>query len=398
LDSIDQKLRDRNVEAAKRERRAGRLSRREFMAWTAAWGVGAAVPVLAGAERGQAQSGGGTVNLLTGAGYMDNTLFGEFKQKTGITVNPLPWTSNEETFLKVKQEGGANIDISLADGWWPLLTYQAGLTEALSLSQFEGGKTIFPMFLQMPVFNLGGGKYVGFPYHWDYQTVIYRSDHVSPAPDSLGALFDPKYKGRIVWRDRGTEMINLTAKTLGIPVDRPEHPRQWFLTPDELNTVKNELIKAKKAVNPLFYKSNAEAVKMLAANEVDLAFASSFVAPAATKGGAPSRAMTKTKTNQKFTGYVDALLLLKNAAHRDAAIKLLDYLTSFRGRQIIFQRDAYPDVDKTVTDWAVNNGFKDMLEARGVLDPAQVVPNMQLIAPPTDLQAWVDAYNEVKAA
>jgi spermidine/putrescine-binding protein len=214
----------------------------------------------------------------------------------------------------------------------------------------------------------------------------------------LAAIFDAKYKGRMVWRNRGTEMINLMAKVLGISVDRPEHPRKWHLEPRDLKRVTDELIKAKQRVQPLWYTSNAEAIKMFAADEIDVGFNTSYVAQEVSKRGIRARALTQLKPGEQFPGYVDGICLVKGAAHRDAGMALIDWLTSFRGRQILFERDGYPSVDRGIIDWAIGAGHKDQMEARGVLDPAQMVPRLQLLSPPTDLQAWVDAFSTVRAA
>jgi spermidine/putrescine-binding protein len=393
-----ERLSQRNLVVARRELAAGRLSRREFLSWSAAWGVGTAAVATRASRQAQAQAVGGPINYLTGAGYQDTKLFAEFKAKSGLTVNPLPWNSNEQVFLRVKQEGGANLDIILADAWWPLQNYQAGHLEAISLDRFEGGKTLLPMFRDLPAFKLPDGKLVGFPYHWEYQTVVYRTDKIPTPPDSLRVIFDPKHKGRVVWRNRGTEMIGLMAGLMGLRLERADHPRSWHLEPSELKQVTGELIKAKKAVDPLWYNTNAEGAKMLAADEVDVAFASSYAARAATNQGAKVRAVTKLKTGEQFSGFVDALCLVKNAAHREGALALIDWLTSLRGRQILFERDGYPEVDGAVIQWAIGAGYREQMETRGVLDPTQMVPKLRMLAPPTDLQAWVDAFNAVRAA
>jgi spermidine/putrescine-binding protein len=212
-------------------------------------------------------------------------------------------------------------------------------------------------------------------------------------------LFDSRHKGRVVWRDRATEMIGLMATVMGLPLERAPHPRQWHLEPAELKRVKEELVKAKRQMQPLWYGSNTEAVKMFAGSEVDLGYNASFVVHELVRVKGPRvRAATKLRSPERLFGYVDALCLVKGAAHRDEALQFINWVTSLDGRRILFERNGYPDTDQALIDWAVSAGYRDALEARGVLNPAAVIPTMILFAPPTDLQAWVDAFNEVKAA
>jgi spermidine/putrescine transport system substrate-binding protein len=41
------------------------------------------------------------------------------------------------------------------------------------------------------------GKLWGVPYNWGTQPLMFNTAAVSPAPDSWGALWDPKYKGKV---------------------------------------------------------------------------------------------------------------------------------------------------------------------------------------------------------
>ena len=64
------------------------------------------------------------------------------------------------------------------------------------------------------------GKTYMIPIVWGYDSVIYNKDHISPddpLTQSLGVLFDDKYKGKIAWRDDAHGMIMCAALSTGHP-------------------------------------------------------------------------------------------------------------------------------------------------------------------------------------
>lgn len=392
-----QDLNRRNFELAKEEYQSGRLSRRDFLAWSAAWGLS-----VTGLEfiTSRAHAATGPANYFTWAAYQDPKMLAEFTQKSDVAVQTIVLTSNEECFLKVKQSGGAAYDVITADGYWPLEHLAAGTVEPISLDALPSTETLLPAFRNFKPFQLPDGKMVGVPYHWEYSTVMYRSDRLDPPPDSLSVVFDPKHKGRVAWKNKPSELIGLMAVVLGIPLERPEHPRQWHLEPDELQRIKDELIKAKQAVDPVWAGPNQEPQRMFAADEIDVAYVSSSTLPLVQElsGGPPVKLITKPKAPERFSGYVDAICLTNGAAHRDAGLLLIDWIASFRGRQIIFEGNRIPTTDGAVLKWALENGYKEQLELRGVLDPEQVVPTLLLETAPTDLQKWIEIFNEVRAS
>lgn len=399
MQSVRDKKTRRNFELARSEYLAGRLSRREFLKWAAVWGFGTPAYMAVGGGRDMAAAAG-TVRYLTWGGYSDTALFEAFKKKTGITVNPLPNKSNEEAFLKVKQLGGRAYDVFAADAWWPLQHMAAGTVEPLTLEKFSTEKTLIPMFKNFKTVALPDRQVIGVPYHWEYSTVWYRPDRVDPAPTTQGVLFDKEgHRGRVVWRDRATEMIALMALVRGFKIERPEHPRQWHLEPGELKTIKAELIKAKKRMQPLWFGSNMEAIKMFAANEIDLGFNASNVGHELVRIRGPQvRPLARVPDSEGILGYMDALCLVKGAANRDEGIQLIEWLTSFEGRRMLFERGGFAETDSAVVKWALDAGYRSVLQVRGVVNPEDIFPKIVQLAAPTDLEAWIEAFNEVKAS
>jgi spermidine/putrescine transport system substrate-binding protein len=399
MDGVNSSRNQRNLEVAQKELLAGRISRREFLGYVAACGMSLATSQWLGSVANAA--GDKAVNMFTWGGYQDSQLFSEFKEKTGITVNPIIFGSNEECFLKVKQGGGKYYDIFCGDAWWPREHYNAGTVEPLRADPdvFWTFKTLYPIFRNYKTISLPDNRTIGIPYHWEYSTVVYRVDRVSPEPNSLAVIFDSKYKGRVLWRNRATEMISLMASIMGFSIERPEYPGRWHLEPQELRKVKDELIKAKKAVQPLFFGTNAEAVKIYSAGEADLGYNSSFLTQEMVRVKGPKvRAARNLKSGERVFGYIDAWCLVKDAAHRDEGIELIQWLTSLRGRQIHFEKHGWPDTTQGLINWAVKAGYRESLETRGVLDPTEIATRMILLASSTDLQAWIDAWNEVMAS
>ena len=165
----------RNIAAACREFAAGRLSRRQFLSWTAYWG---AAGLAATHLTGPAQAAG-TVRYYTWGGYQDTKIFAEFEKRHGAAVNGIAMNSNEEAFVKIRQVGGKGYDVFTADAWWPRQHEADKTIQPLKLSKFSTSKTLYPSFKKLSTVFVSDDEVLGIPYHWEYQTVCYRADKIN---------------------------------------------------------------------------------------------------------------------------------------------------------------------------------------------------------------------------
>src|SRR5262245_27443425 len=146
------------------------ISRRRFLRGSAAVAGG----VMAAARTRPADAQAGPVNWLSWSVYQLPELMKDFTAKTKIQINPINFEDDSEGYLKVKQGGGKQFDISMSDGFWPVQYNKAGLIEGLDFEKMSSGKTLAPPLKSLKIWKTADGKMMQFPNQWSAEPIVYR--------------------------------------------------------------------------------------------------------------------------------------------------------------------------------------------------------------------------------
>ena len=180
--------------------RGGRLTRREFFSACARLGIGlvAASSVLRTLGGGTASAAAlqGPLNILVWDDHFDEPELKDFLATTGVKINTSLFDENADAYAKTKLVGGRQIDVVSGDALWGPRYHQSGLVDPLDLSQFASAKELFPVFREISFWKVGN-RSIMFPWSWAPIIPYYDPRYVTPF-DSYEALFDPKYRRRIV--------------------------------------------------------------------------------------------------------------------------------------------------------------------------------------------------------
>ncbi|MBX5210532.1 spermidine/putrescine ABC transporter substrate-binding protein [Rhizobium sp. NZLR11] len=129
-----------------------------------------------------------SLTLVTFSGYYPPTLFEDFKKETGIDVNLVETSGNEETMAKMVASGGTGFD---------LLVVSHPFVEALNklgmLSEIDHSKlpNLANLYEEASKLSYDPGLQFSVPWAWDTFGLCYRSDLVSKAPTSWGDVLNP---------------------------------------------------------------------------------------------------------------------------------------------------------------------------------------------------------------
>jgi putative spermidine/putrescine transport system substrate-binding protein len=151
--------------------------------------------------------GEGQLNLIIWAGYAeDGTNQKEydwvhpFETQTGCQVNAKPAGTSDEMVSLMRQGGGTVYDGVSASGDATLRLIGNGDVAAIDPTMFPDFANVSP-FLQNAAHYTVGGKHYGVPHGWGGNSLLYRTDVVTPAPTSWNVVFDPTasqpYQGKI---------------------------------------------------------------------------------------------------------------------------------------------------------------------------------------------------------
>ncbi|GAA4156596.1 extracellular solute-binding protein [Leifsonia shinshuensis] len=363
----------------------GRRRRSRIVLATLAAGAAVAVG-LAGCSLSPSTAGTGsdTLTVATWKGYGADLSWvaAEFKKETGATVK-YQFIDSEASELQLVSKANGAIDVALPNIQYIGQGIDQGLFHSLDTAKLTNYSDIYPEFSGRKEIRKGGDLY-GIPWTWGSSGVFYDSAKVSPA-DSLGVLWDPKYKGRIALFDDPTVLVPLTALYLG---EDPQNPDMAKITP-ALQKLKDNA--------KLLYSSSDDLAKAIASGSV--------VAGTGDSGSLGSLFASKAAGTAGFTyeipkegavGWIDNWAIAAKTQHLDLAYKWLNYMTSpaFLAKWANTPADASPaPANKSVVD-SLPAATMDRLQA----NPDKISSlALQLPQPADRLQSWVDAWTQVKA-
>lgn len=252
-----------------------------------------------------------SITVLNFANYMPEDILQRFQEKTGISVDLVTTSTNEETMGRLTTTNGAGFDVVFVSSPFAEALRQLDIIGDIDHGNLPNLDNLYDEARQL---SFDPGNVFSIPYAWGTTGLCYRDDLVSTAPTS--------------WWDLLTPSDDLAGKITMLATDR------WLLaagqlangysvndvTPEHLEKVKQDLIAAKKTIlaydDVTFYSKlvSGEAVMVHAWDGwCNYALAESehakFVVP---------------KEGSDF--YVDVMVVPKASEHKEAAEKFINFV------------------------------------------------------------------------
>jgi len=164
-------------------------------------------PFLLARPAGQAPR---ELNLYTWSNYIYPETLRKFEARHGARVNVDLFDSVEGMLAKV-QAGNAGYDVIVPTNYAVENLRRQGLLRPLDRSALPHLVNIDPRFLEM---DFDPGNTHSIPYLWGTCGIAYRKSRVGIV-DSWSALWDPRYKGRILMVDDARETLGAALKWKG---------------------------------------------------------------------------------------------------------------------------------------------------------------------------------------
>ncbi len=156
----------------------------EAAANEAAAGGIAAPDIAMAAELGE---GEGSLNLIAWPGYTEKAWVDPFTTESGCKVNVKTAGTSDEMVQLIKT---GEYDGISASGDASLRLIAAGDVAPVNTGLISNYADVYPALKDKP-WNSSGGKSYGVPHGRGANLLMYRTDKISPAPDSWSLVFDP---------------------------------------------------------------------------------------------------------------------------------------------------------------------------------------------------------------
>ena len=173
------------------------------------------------------------VNVFNWEDYINEDVIRMFEEETGIKVNYMNFTLNEDMMVHVRNSPGA-FDVVFPSDYAIERMIAENLLQPLDFGKvFNAGNTMD--WLLSPDYD-PENRY-SIPYMWGTVGILYDTTRVAAPVDSWGALFDGQYKGEVFMMDSPRDTLGVALRYLGYSVNSKD--------PMEIQAAANLLIDQK---------------------------------------------------------------------------------------------------------------------------------------------------------
>ena len=346
-----------------------RRSLMQLLAASAAASTVGARPVFAAGEE---------LNLFTWTTWGDDD-FIAFAGENGHNIRPSFYSTSDEMVAKLRGGGDQLYDMVVPIQSFVPLMAELGLIKPMDKSRFTNLNGLFPEFVGTPEWEFDE-KFYGAPFVWGANAIAYNREETGEI-DSLDALWDPKFAGRIGIRDEPEDSLAIGALKLGI-----ENPYQ--MDEAELQEVKKLMI-AQKPLVRAYWRSIADVQTMLASGEIVISWAFlAVVKPLRDLGIDVGWVWPK----EGAIGWNEGIALVAGSRNEDAVTEYANLTLSADYGKMMGQVSRYATSSKT----AVEQMDPTLVSDLGI-DPAKMSALVFKQALPNRAR-WMEIWNEIKAA
>ncbi|WP_386088555.1 extracellular solute-binding protein [Vogesella facilis] len=209
----------------------------------------------------------GVLRVLTWPGYADADVVKEFEQRTNSKVEVTFVESDAELWRKLHENNGANFDIFAVNTAELQRYIHQGLVTEINTAAIPNLARQLPRFRQRQGIPglVHGGKTYAIPYTYSEMGLIYDRKQIPQAPDSITALWDKRYQGKIIAYNGGVHSFSLAAQALALPSPFRIGEQQWPAAVAQLIALRRNV--------SAFYTGPAESVALFKERRAALMFA-----------------------------------------------------------------------------------------------------------------------------
>jgi spermidine/putrescine-binding protein len=276
---------------------------------------------------------GKTLKLLCWEGYASEKFSDAFEAQTGIQVNITTFNSAEKLSEKLTTTGKGTFDVVTVSSDMAQALVERNLVQPIDLNHITHYDSLSDILRAMQDVVKNGATY-GVPFTWGPDYLVYDADVIKKEPTSWNELFDPKYKGHVsIWDDAYN--ISLMGILNG---DADENKQQIYNMNDlQLEAAKKKLM----ALNPSIYKywtSPEELTNLMRSKKVVIAVGLQFLLAKLRKEGLNIKGVIPS---EGATGWIDRLMIPKNAPNKELAEMWIDYITKAENMAVVSQVTGY---------------------------------------------------------
>ena len=361
------------------------LNRREFLALSGAAGALA----LTGAAGSTSAWGMETITGVMSGVVIPPGARAVEEKLSGVKVDNVPYVSPTDTIAKLLAPGGTSrydLMISVTDFVkGPILGAHAGdeKVRPFDLSKVPNEKNLQSLFAEQ--IQVRDGKTYMIPIFWGFDSPLYNKEHIpedAASTQTWNVLFDDKYKGKTAMRDDPYGGIVVAALTLGI-----KDPAT--MSDADLAEVKKFLISKKKNFRTM-WSQFAEAVNLMSSGEVWAMYGWLSMRAALQKQNLP---ITNAWPKEGILIWNQSAFIPKDSSKAMLAESVVNAMLSPEYGVALAKESSYGPVTTGALD-AFTPAEREKMGFDAITRNIARYPYSW----PNNMNAWIQAWGEVKAA
>lgn len=190
-----------------------------------------------GSGKSESTADNGELNVFVWTEYVPDSVFDKFEEETGIKVNVMTYSSNEDMLSKVKSESEGTYDVVLPSDYMIQLMIQQDMLEELDKDALTNLSNIGEAYLN-PSYD--PGNVYSVPYQGGVAAIAVNTSMIDKEITSYDDLFDPSLTGELVVLDDYRAVIGMTARSMGYSMNETD--------PDKLAEIQEKLLTLKNNV------------------------------------------------------------------------------------------------------------------------------------------------------
>lgn len=254
------------------------------------------------------------VNVFNWEDYIDESVLELFEQETGIHVNYMCFTQNEDMIVQVEANPGA-FDLVFPSEYMVERLMNKGLLAEINYDNIPNFQYIADN-LKNPSYDANNAHSV--PYMWGTLGILYNTELVDDPVESWGILFEEqyqeKYRNSVFMMDSLRDGLGLALRYLGYSMNSNN-----FV---ELNAAKDLLIAQKQSGVVKAYQMDEIKDKMVAGEGALAVMYSGDAQYSIDLNDKLAYAVPKEGSNI----WVDCMVIPQSAKNKENAEKLIDFL------------------------------------------------------------------------
>jgi len=208
-----------------------------------------------------------TLRVLAWPGYVEPEVIAEFRKAHDVDIE-LTIVDNDDSLLeKMRSRAGGDFDLVAANTAEIARYAAAGWLQAIDSARIPARASQAARFRdlhQLPGI-VHDGKLYGIPFTYAEMGLIYDRKQFATPPDSLAALWDPRYRHRVLAFNGSTHNFSLAAMRLGLPSPFHLGDDDWPAAVDQLIALRRNVL--------AFYTQPEESADLFIRHKAVLMFA-----------------------------------------------------------------------------------------------------------------------------